>query len=351
MKTLSKIIMLLALATCASAQTLYAPATLALSCNAVTTTGPCTSMALPGNSLAIGVTWQLSYDTGTASGISVTLQGSNDPTFITATTLDTNTACVTTGGTGCSRSLTVTAYKYLRCNPGTWTKGSTSALSCGMTVNPNGGTAIGIHGTITPGDCTSWFNTTLIQDAGPCAAGGGTPSDATPNMDSGSGSAGTATTYARGDHTHPTDTSREAHSALATVAESGSYPDLINKPTLTRTACATDLAPVTGDDLLITLLDPATAAHLIRFGCGVTGTTSVVANLVKATYSLMADQTCTAGDANAVTTSTFVNGSSQCGAGYASNCAVAAHAPVTIHVGTISGTPTGLTVCVDYTVD
>lgn len=34
-----------------------------------------------------------------------------------------------------------------------------------------------------------------------------TPSDATPQMD-GTGAAGTATTYARGDHRHPTDTSR-----------------------------------------------------------------------------------------------------------------------------------------------
>src|ERR1017187_750329 len=122
----------------ASAQSLYAPGTLALSCNAVTTTGPCASMVLPGNSLAIGVTWQLSYDTGTASGISTTLRGSNDNS--TWTVLDTNTACVTTGGSGCSRSLTVTAYKYLDCNVGTYTKGTTNNLSCGLTVNPNGGT-------------------------------------------------------------------------------------------------------------------------------------------------------------------------------------------------------------------
>jgi hypothetical protein len=160
----------------ASAQQLYAPATLALSCNAVTTTGPCTSMALPGNSLAIGVTWQLSYDTGTASGISVTLRGSNDNS--TWTVLDTNTACVTTGGVttggaGCSRSLTVTAYKYLDCNVGTFTKGSTNNLSCGITVNPNGGTALGISGTITPGDCASWFNGTTLQDAGACGGGSG----------------------------------------------------------------------------------------------------------------------------------------------------------------------------------
>lgn len=117
----------------------------------------------------------------------------------------------------------------------------------------------------------------------------------------------------------------------------------------TRTSCATDLAPVTGDDGLITLLNPATAVHLTRFSCGVTGTTSVIGNLVKAAASLVADQTCTAGDANQVNTTTFANGSGQCGG--TTSCAVAAHAPVTIHIGTISGTPTGVTVCVDYTVD
>ena len=40
-----------------------------------------------------------------------------------------------------------------------------------------------------------------------------TPSDATPQMD-GAGAAGTATTFARGDHQHPTDTSRAADNAV-----------------------------------------------------------------------------------------------------------------------------------------
>lgn len=42
------------------------------------------------------------------------------------------------------------------------------------------------------------------------------PSSATPNMDSGAGSAGSATTYARGDHTHPTDTSRAGNGSCPT---------------------------------------------------------------------------------------------------------------------------------------
>jgi Chaperone of endosialidase len=39
-------------------------------------------------------------------------------------------------------------------------------------VNPNGGTALGIHGTITSGDCTSWFNSSTLQDAGSTCGGG-----------------------------------------------------------------------------------------------------------------------------------------------------------------------------------
>src|ERR1035437_2362995 len=136
MKTLLLLPLLLAGAL-SFAQTIYAPATLSLSCKAVTTTGPCTALQLPGGSLAVGVTWQISYDTGTASGISATLRGSNDNS--TWTVLDTNTSCVTTGGSGCSRSMSILgAYKYLDCDPGTYTKGTTNNLSCGLTVSVGG---------------------------------------------------------------------------------------------------------------------------------------------------------------------------------------------------------------------
>jgi hypothetical protein len=117
----------------------------------------------------------------------------------------------------------------------------------------------------------------------------------------------------------------------------------------TRTVAFTDIAPVAGDDGLITILDSATAIHLTRVSCGVGGTTSVVVNLVKGGASLIADMTATAGDANTVIATTWANGSSQCGG--TSSCAVAAHAPVTVHIGTISGTPTALSCAVDYTVD
>jgi hypothetical protein len=118
---------------------------------------------------------------------------------------------------------------------------------------------------------------------------------------------------------------------------------------ITRTIALSDLAPVAADDGLILVIDPATAIHLTRFACGVQGTTGVVANLVKSSTSLLADQTCTAGTVEQVNTTTWANGSSQCGG--TSSCAIAAHTPVTLHVGTVSGSPTALQVSVDYTVD
>jgi hypothetical protein len=111
----------------------------------------------------------------------------------------------------------------------------------------------------------------------------------------------------------------------------------------------TDIGPVTGDDGLIVVLDPATAVTLTRFSCGVTGTTSVITNLVKGGASLIADMTATAGDVNTVIVTTWANGSSQCGG--TSSCAVAAHTPVTLHIGTISGTPTSVSCALDYMVN
>lgn len=128
---------LLLLATFANAQTTYAPGTLAPSCNAVVTTGACSSLRLAGNSLALGVTWQLAFDTGTASAINVTLRGSNDNASWTV--LDTSTSTSNN-----SRSLSLSGpYIYLDCNVVTYTKGTTNNLTCGVTVNPNGSQAAG----------------------------------------------------------------------------------------------------------------------------------------------------------------------------------------------------------------
>jgi len=116
-----------------------------------------------------------------------------------------------------------------------------------------------------------------------------------------------------------------------------------------RTTVFNDPAPVAGDDAIYTILNPVTAVHLTRVSCGVTGTTSVVMNLVSGGNSLIADMTATAGTVNQVVVTTWANGSSQCGG--TSSCAIAAHTPVTLHIGTITGTPTNLACAVDYTVD
>jgi hypothetical protein len=117
----------------------------------------------------------------------------------------------------------------------------------------------------------------------------------------------------------------------------------------TRTVTFTDPAPVAGDDGLIVVLNPATAVHLKRIACGVTGTTSVVVNLEKGGASLIADLTATAGDVNTVVVTTWANGSAQCGG--TTSCAVAAHTPVTVHIGAIIGTPTSLSCAIDFSVD
>ena len=63
----------------------------------------------------------------------------------------------------------------------------------------------------------NWANGKFVTDAGVTSFNGQTgavtadipaPSTTTPSMD-GSGSAGSGTTYARADHVHPTDTSRQ----------------------------------------------------------------------------------------------------------------------------------------------
>jgi hypothetical protein len=118
----------------------------------------------------------------------------------------------------------------------------------------------------------------------------------------------------------------------------------------------TDLAPVSGDSGLILVLDPPAAIHLTRVYGSVQGSTNVVLNLDKRTeaaigtdtgnHLLGADLTAVTGGAN---TTTFANGASQCGG--TSSCAIAAHAPVVLTFTSVSGTPTSLTVSVEYTVD
>ena len=84
--------------------------------------------------------------------------------------------------------------------------------------------------TATTGTNTTQLATTaFVQSAVSGVSGGGTPSSTTPLMD-GTAAVGTSTNYARGDHVHPTDTSRAAASALATYAPLAS-PVLTGTPT------------------------------------------------------------------------------------------------------------------------
>jgi hypothetical protein len=124
----------------------------------------------------------------------------------------------------------------------------------------------------------------------------------------------------------------------------------------TRTAAITDMAPVAGDSGLILAINPPTAIHLTRVFCAIQGGTNVVLNLDaraegsigtdSGAHLLGSDLTAASGGAN---TSTFANGSGQCGG--TTSCAIAAHAPVVMTFTSVSGTPTALNCSVDYTVD
>jgi hypothetical protein len=123
-----------------------------------------------------------------------------------------------------------------------------------------------------------------------------------------------------------------------------------------RSISITDMAPVAADSGLILVVNPAMAIHLTRVYCSVQGSSNVVVNLDKraeetigtdsGTHLLGSDLTASTSGAN---TSTFANGSSQCGG--TGSCAVAAHAPVVMTFTSVSGTPTALNCSVDYTVD
>lgn len=103
---------------------------LALSCSAVTTTGACTTFNVhPPDFIHIpqanSFTWQTIISGGTATSITVVLQGSIDGT--TFSTIDTSTS--TSGET---RTKTGTAYSFFRCNVTAYNRNGTTA-SCQIT--------------------------------------------------------------------------------------------------------------------------------------------------------------------------------------------------------------------------
>lgn len=146
MKLKLTLIVLTLLATAAWGQSSLGGGGLAISCNAVTATGACTSFALqaPNGQLPGAFTWQV-IPTGSPSAISTTLEGSIDGS--TWTTLDTST-----NTSGEVRSVTGKPIRVLRCNLGTLTNGTNPTVTCQFTVTTSsaggGGGAAGA-GTVT----------------------------------------------------------------------------------------------------------------------------------------------------------------------------------------------------------
>jgi len=123
-----------------------------------------------------------------------------------------------------------------------------------------------------------------------------------------------------------------------------------------RSISVTDMAPVAADSGLILVANPSAPIHLTRVYCAVQGSSNVLVNLDKraegaigadsGAHLLASDLTAAAGGAS---TSTFANGSSQCGG--ATSCSVGAHTPVVMTFTSVSGAPAALNCSVDYTVD
>lgn len=112
----------------------------------------------------------------------------------------------------------------------------------------------------------------------------------------GAGAAGTANTYARGDHQHPSDTSKQdtisdlatirsgasagatavQPSDLATVATSGSYNDLANKPTIPAAQVNSDWNAASGVAAILNKPPlPASETWTFTVDDGQGGTTTV----------------------------------------------------------------------------
>ncbi len=123
-----------------------------------------------------------------------------------------------------------------------------------------------------------------------------------------------------------------------------------------RSISITDMAPVAADSGLILAVNPPTPIHLTRVYCAVQGSGNVVVNLDKrAEGTIGADSGAhllgpdLAAATSGASTSTFANGTSQCGG--TSSCAIPAHSPVVLTFTSVSGAPAALNCSVDYTVD
>jgi hypothetical protein len=112
-------------------------------------------------------TFQVLFDTGAAGSLSVNLEGSLDGS--TGWTAIGNTTTLAGGSTPAG----ISAWKYIACNVVAYTLGTSHNLTCKF-IAQTSTAGLGTHGLITPGDCTSWFNGTTLEDLGsPCGTGTG----------------------------------------------------------------------------------------------------------------------------------------------------------------------------------
>jgi hypothetical protein len=130
------------------------------------------------------------------------------PTFTGAPNLPTGTVGFTQTAGNNSTALATTAFvaaSFLTTGAAASTYAPlASPAFTGTPSLPTGTTGF----TQTAGTSNTTLATTAFVAAAITAAGGSTPSNAIPAADSGSGSAGVATAYSRGDHVHPTDVTR-----------------------------------------------------------------------------------------------------------------------------------------------
>ena len=117
-------------------QSIATPGALLTSCSAVTTAAACTAFAAPlvGYTLPDELSWQVSLNTGTASALTVNLEGSiQDPK--SAFCVSNPTVCwqqldQTTSTSGEFRSVVYKTFKWIRCDVTTYTVGTSANLSC-----------------------------------------------------------------------------------------------------------------------------------------------------------------------------------------------------------------------------
>lgn len=148
------VIVALALASAASTTGFDA---VAISCNAVATTGACATYNVSAPDFVHipsvqSFTWQTIFAGGTATSISVTLEGSVDGT--TWTTLDTSTS--TSGET---RTKSTAAVLFFRCNVGTYSTNGTTLTCQIMPTRATGGGAGDNLGTAIASDIVALFST------------------------------------------------------------------------------------------------------------------------------------------------------------------------------------------------